>query len=404
MKILMIFHASPCPPELGPARRHFHMLRELVKRHDVSVVSFGAPEHRQAFLRQFGGICPEPAFVDNRLPSLADAIVRVACTLAGRSALVHGFTPKLQRELDRLAAKERFDLVICSTPFLTRYRLPAGVPAISDTHNVEWLVMQRAFRETRSFWRRVYYFLQTRSTRRAELAAAARVSALFTTSARDRDVFQKDLPRQRFFVAPNGVDTSAYTASVESEASDTLLFTGLMSYYPNAHGIAWFLDEIFPRIRAQAPQARLIIAGAKPPRWLKARGSEQIIVTGQVRDIRPMFGAAHVFVAPLRIGGGTRVKILEAMAMRRAVVATTLACEGLDVKHEDSVLMADTPQEFAEAVIRLLQNPAQRYALAGRGRALVLERYDWAAIGGELETALRSVAATGEAVAARIMR
>jgi glycosyltransferase involved in cell wall biosynthesis len=122
-------------------------------------------------------------------------------------------------------------------------------------------------------------------------------------------------------------------------------------------------------------------------------------VTGQVPDIRPFFARAQVFVAPLRIGGGTRVKILEAMAMRRPVVATSLACEGLDVTHGDSLMVADTPKEFAQAVIGLLRDEAARRALASRGRALIQARYDWAAIGAELEPALHAIARSHEAPA-----
>jgi glycosyltransferase involved in cell wall biosynthesis len=396
----MIFHASPCPPELGPARRHFHILREMVKRHDVSVLSFGAPEQRAPFMEQFGEACRDVVFVDNRSSRPVDTLIRLASTLTGRSALCHGFTRKLQRELDLLASKQRFDVVICSTPFLARYRLPANVPVIADTHNVEWLVMQRSFRETPSLWRKMYYFLQTRSTRSEELEAAARVSAVLTTSVHDLDVFRADLPRQRFFVTPNAVDVAAYTTSDEEPESCTMLFTGLMSYYANAHGIAWFLDEIFPRIKAVVPQARLIVAGARPSRWLKARSSEHVIVTGYVPDIRPFYAHAQVFIAPLRIGGGTRVKILEAMAMRRPVVATTLACEGLDVKHGETVLLADEPQNFADAVIRLFNDKSARIGFASRGRALVQARYDWAAIGAEMDATLQSVVRTSKAAAA----
>jgi glycosyltransferase involved in cell wall biosynthesis len=399
MNILMIFHASPCPPEFGPARRHFHMLRELLKRHEISVLSFGAPEQREAFLEQFGGACREAVFVDNRLPRAIDAMLRVARSLAGRSALRHGFTRMLQRELDRLAERNAFDLIICSIPFLAHYRLPSNVPVISDTHNVEWLVMQRSCRETRSLWRKIYYYLQTRSTRRDEVEAARRVSALMTTSVDDMEVFREALPNQPIFVTPNGVDVSAYGAPDEAGEPGSLLFTGLMSYYPNEHGIEWFLDEILPLIRLEAPGARLIVAGARPSRWLRARQSEHVVVTGQVPDIRPFFARAQVFVAPLRIGGGTRVKILEAMAMRRPVVATSLACEGLDVTHGDSLMVADTPKEFAQAVIGLLRDEAARRALASRGRALIQARYDWAAIGAELEPALHAIARSHEAPA-----
>jgi glycosyltransferase involved in cell wall biosynthesis len=164
-----------------------------------------------------------------------------------------------------------------------------------------------------------------------------------------------------------------------------------MSYYPNARGITWFLDDIFPRILAAEPEAHIIVAGAHPSRWLKKRVSDHVTVTGYVDDIRPYFARAQVFVVPLRIGSGTRVKILEAMAMRRPVVTTSIGCEGLDVVHGDSLLVADTEQEFADAVVRLLRDKRFRDSLASRGAALVRDRYDWDQIGAALDDAIHAV-------------
>lgn len=391
MKILMIFHAAPYPPELGPARRNYHLLTELLKRHDVTVLSFGTAEQERAFRLHFGNECGQVHFVANRRPAALSILTRLLLTISGGSALRLSHTRRLQGCLDLLAATDRFDLVFLSMPFLARYRLPIHTPSVTDAHNVEWVVMQRCFRETRSWWRKAYYFLQTRHTRREEVEAAARVNAVLTTSHSDLETFRSSLPLQRHHVVPNGVDFSAYPAQLPAPEPLTLLFTGLMSYYPNEHGIEWFLDEIFPRIRAVVPETRLTIAGARPSRRLKARASEHVRVTGYVPRIADYMARAEVVVAPLRIGGGTRVKILEAMAMRRPVVATALACEGLAVAPDDSVLIADTPKAFADSVIRLLRDRSLCERIAIRGYALVTERYQWNAIGSELDEVLQSV-------------
>src|SRR6185436_19294563 len=250
MKILMIFHAAPYPPELGPARRNYHLLTELLKRHDVTVLSFGTAEQERAFRLHFGNECGQVHFVAHRRPAAFRILMRILLTISGGSALRHSHTRRLQECLDQLAATERFDLVFLSMPFLARYRLPTHSPSVTDAHNVEWVVMQRCCRETPSWWRKAYYFLQTRHTRHEEVDAASRVNAVLTTSHSDLETFRSSLPFQRHHVVPNGVDFSAYPAQFPGPEPSTLLFTGLMSYYPNGHGIEWFLNEIFPRIRA----------------------------------------------------------------------------------------------------------------------------------------------------------
>ena len=391
MRILMVLHAAPYPPDLGPGRRHYHLLRELLKRHEISVLSFGTPEQRLAFLAHFGSACKRVCFVDNRHPRIFKLLTAFLRTVAGRSAIHFPGCARLRRALDGLINETNCDLILCSIPFLVQCALARGVPVISDTHNVEWLVLHRSCRETRSLWRKLYYFLQARNTRRAETALAGRVQAMLTTSACDRRIFKEQLPSQHVFVIPNGLDLRAYPASPVESEPHTLLFTGLMSYYPNEQGITWFLDDIFPRILDVEPQTHLIVAGANPSRRLQKRASTHVTVTGYVEDIVPYFARAQVFIVPLRIGGGTRVKILEAMAMRRPIVATTIGCEGLDVVHGDSLLIADTAQKFADAVVHLLRDKGARDSLTSRGAALVRDRYDWNKIGVELDHAIRAV-------------
>lgn len=391
MRILLVLHASPFPPELGPARRHYHVLRELMKRHEVSVLSFGSVAQCQAFMKHFDGICRDAAFVDNGRHPATEALLRIWYTMTGRSELRHILHRSMQRAMDRLAAQPAFDVVLCSFPLFGHYRLPRGSVLVSDAHNVEHDVLERMWRQTDCLWRRIYYFAQARCTRRDEIATASRFDALLLTSGRDLELFRRHLPAQRFFVIPNGIEFPHYTPLPEAAEPNTLLFTGLMSYYPNEHAVLWFLDEVFPRIRAQIPDARLLVVGARPSRAMRARALADVIVTGYVPDVRPYFARAQAVVIPLRIGGGTRVKALEAMALGRPIVSTTLGCEGLDVTHETTALLADTACSFEDAVVRVLRDPALRARLSARAHELVRERYDWAVIGEELDRVLTSL-------------
>jgi glycosyltransferase involved in cell wall biosynthesis len=401
MNILMVFHAPPFPPDLGPSRRHFHELSELLDRgHRVSVLSYGCDEDRRRFIGHFGSRCLRVRFVPLHV-SRADKLARRAWAFArGRSDLARLLTRRLQRALDEMVAADQFDVVSFSTTMLGGLRLPTGVPMVGDTHNIEFDNLRRAFDETRGRALRAYFRLQAALTRREETRYTRRFHIVCTTSARDRRVLQAAVPGARIEVVPNGVALDAFTPEPRDPEPGTLLFTGLMSYYPNAHGIRRFLDEVFPRIERHVPAARALVVGAEPPPALARMAGPRVEITGYVPDVRPYLRRAQVYVVPLHIGGGTRVKVLQAMAAAVPVVSTTLGCEGLDVEDGRHVLLADDAETFAEAVVRLLGDARLREALARRAREHV-RRYDWGAVGDLLNDVFSAAARMRTADAAR---
>jgi glycosyltransferase involved in cell wall biosynthesis len=191
-------------------------------------------------------------------------------------------------------------------------------------------------------------------------------------------------------VIPTGVDTKYFAPRPASaQASRRIVFTGSMDWLPNSDGVVYFCHEILPLIRRAEPDTTFTIVGRSPtPAVRRLVENEGIEVTGRVEDVRPYLQNAAVYVVPLRIGGGTRLKIFEAMAAGRAVVSTTIGAEGLPTEHGRHLLLADTPRDFADAVITLLRDPATRSAIEAEGRALVTGRYDWSAAAGHLEAAL----------------
>jgi glycosyltransferase involved in cell wall biosynthesis len=184
-------------------------------------------------------------------------------------------------------------------------------------------------------------------------------------------------------IVPNGVDTDFFTPGTDPVDPNRLVFTGAIDYRPNTDGVLYFCAEILPRIHAAEPGATFAIVGRTPPRQVR-RLAHRVLVTGTVPDVRPWMRQAAVFVVPLRVGSGTRLKILEAMATGCAVVSTSLGCEGLEVAPGEDILIGDTPETFAEQVVRCLRDPDLRAQLGARGRALVERRYRWEAIGEEL--------------------
>jgi glycosyltransferase involved in cell wall biosynthesis len=198
---------------------------------------------------------------------------------------------------------------------------------------------------------------------------------LLTTSERDLEIFKKDLPQKKMCTIPNGTDLHYFAPQQTCPEPMTMVFTGLMNYYPNDHGALYFLEKVFPLILSSVPGARIFIVGAKPSRRLQRHASKNVIITGFVEDVRPFVARAQISVIPILIGGGTRLKALESMAMKKPIVSTTIGCEGINLMHEDSALFADTAEDFAKAVVRLFDDASLRARLAQKAYANVVEQY-----------------------------
>ena len=199
------------------------------------------------------------------------------------------------------------------------------------------------------------------------------------------------------FVIQNGVDLSFLEPQLVEPEPKTMVFTGKMSHYPNIHGISYFLDEVFPRILSEEPSARLYVVGAYPSREMLRRASDRVIVTGFVEDVRPYMARGEVYIIPLLIGGGIRGKALEAMAMKKPIVSTSIGCEGINLKHEDSALFADAPEDFAAAVLRLFKDKALCTKLGQKAYENVVEGYNWKAKGEEIDRLYQTVVQNGVA-------
>jgi glycosyltransferase involved in cell wall biosynthesis len=384
VKLLMVFHAPPCPPDLGPARRHYHELDQFLSRgHSVSVLSYGTAADEARFTECFGRRVAGARFVRLHRWPAEKACRRVWHLACGRSDLARLRTAAMQRALDETVAADHYDVAWFSTTMLGALRLPQHLPLVGDTHNVEFDNLRRAFEQTPPGLLREYFRIQSALTRREETAYARKFDIVCATSERDRAILRAAAPGVRIELAPNGVDLDAHPPRSGAGTRGTLVFTGLMSYYPNAHGVRWFVDEILPRIRKEVPSARVLIVGAQPPKDI-AGMHPGVVATGYVPDVRPYLTRAQAFIVPLKIGGGTRVKALQAMAMGVPVVSTSLGIEGLGIRDREHALVADDADAFARAAVTLLQTPAVGWRLAQRAAAHV-RQFDRTRIGEELE-------------------
>jgi polysaccharide biosynthesis protein PslH len=270
---------------------------------------------------------------------------------------------------------------------------PITIPAVVFTHNVEAEILERQARISSGLWRIVWRD-QARKMRAFEKAALRRFDYAIAVSVRDADRLKKAYGLGQVAAIDTGVDLDFYgysspaTAAAFSPAEGTVVFTGAMDWRPNIDAVEFLMEEIWPRVIAARPGARAVIVGRNPSAALalKARKNRLAFAfTGFVEDIRPYVAASHVYAIPLRAGSGTRIKVFEAMAMGRPVVSTRIGVEGLEVTPEEHYLAADRPDEFAEAILRLLGDAELRARLAGSARRLLERRFSWAHVARQVE-------------------
>jgi len=309
-----------------------------------------------------------------------------------------------RRRLSRLLESRTFDLIVCDFLF-PAVNLPTHLPcpAVIFTHNVESEIWRRHATTKTGAVGRLLYGRQYQRMLRYEGRTLARFDGILAVSDADRQMFAGRYPDTKaipMYIVPTGVDTDYFRPSGTPSHPAELVFTGSMDWLPNQDAMRYFCRHILPRVRAEEPAVRLTIVGRSPtPAVLSLAKEAGVEVTGRVDDVRPYMNDAAVYVVPLRIGGGTRLKIFEAMAMGKAVVSTTVGAEGLPVVDGEHLLIADEPGSFADAIGRLIRDVGQRERLGSAARDLVLERYDWSAVAGALEdplTRLASGQARGE--------
>jgi polysaccharide biosynthesis protein PslH len=391
MRILALGSELPFPPVSGGKARTYHLLQALSGEHEITLVTF-----TDSYRQQSDG--PHPPFpievvtVPYHNPPLyaqmygsdreqSEAAYRILMREAGEPWFVSCYAcPMMERTLECIL-RRGFDLILIEHTFMGRFlpALPRDLPKVLDLHNVHSLMSLREA-ESKTGEEKQRLIWEARRTRRFEQKACAACQACWVCS--DAEVYAaRDLLGVRhLFVIPNGVDTSAWVTAEGPTVPGSVLFTGTMNYEPNVEAASFFTAEILPRIRAVIPAAKFHIVGTKPTQQVSAMASEDVVVHGEVPDMRPYFYQAEVVVVPLLHGGGTRVKILEAAACGKAIVTTTLGAEGLSLRPGDDALFAESPEAFADAVIQLLSDASGRMWI-GRNARHVAEQYDWSSIG-----------------------
>jgi sugar transferase (PEP-CTERM/EpsH1 system associated) len=403
MKLLWLNAGLLLPLDKGGKLRTWHVMRHLATHHSITYVSFADPadekQHREGMVEVCNSLVTvarrdagkgSPRFYLDAARHLVDPLPYAVSKY--RSDEYAG-------RVQYLLQHGGFDVLVADfLPPVVNLPKSIPVPAVLFTHNVESEIWRRHVANASNLLSRQLLKQQWKRMLRFEREALTRFDLVLAVSDTDRETFSRLYPgalRRPVRVIPTGVDTAYFTPATGGERHAHLVFTGSMDWLPNEDGMVHFVREILPLIRRAEPDVTLSIVGRAPTPAVQRLAHEAgVEVTGRVDDVRPHIAAASVYVVPLRIGGGTRLKIFEAMSMAKAVVSTTIGAEGLPVTPDRDIVIADEPARFADAVIRLIRDDDARRQIERAARQLVVQKYDWAAVARDFEAALD--AARGE--------
>ena len=405
LDVLVVSPMAPSPPRFGAQARTHGLLSNLAKSHELAaLVLHDNDETPRASGPAMQSYCREVTFVRN--PHVASGWRRRALQarswLSRQSYQRHLFAvPAFQAALDQVLGSRRFDVIFVCLPYLAHYRLrrsPPGTVApavVIDSHDIGYDLARQVAASRAPLGQRVHASFNWPKLAREELAAYNTADGVCVCSVADQKRLATDAPSATTVVIPNAADVEHLQPRRSDPAPDgrTVLFFGLLATVPNVDGVRYFLREIWPLIIAARPDARFVVIGADPAPAILAHAGPGVTIVGPVDDLRPHLSAASVVVVPLRLGSGTRLKILEAWAMARPVVSTSLGAEGLGAMPGRHLLIADDPRDFARSVLRVLGEPGLAGELGRAGRALVTERYSWGAAAGTLDVFFRRVLA-----------
>ena len=396
MKILFLSLRCPYPPHRGDRIRSYNFIKQLSKQHAVTLVYFAESETDIESAKHLEPFCERIEWVRfHRSFALLNAGVH--CLSKHPLQLHYWYTPQMQRRINALLTQERFELIHAQLfrmgQYVTEVQGPTKVLDLCDSLALN--LSRRAELESNPWLakikldctpKRFLVKLEEKRVRRYEVDIMKAFDCGTVVARFDRDYLLAQDDSLNLSIVPMGVDLGYFQPNPITQPAPMLLFTGTMNYFPNADAAIYFCDEVFPRIRERHPEACFYVVGNQPSEPVKRlEAHEGVTVTGYVPDVRPYFEKASVFVAPLRAGSGIQTKNLEAMAMGVPVVTTSVGAMGLEADIGKELLVADTPADFAEQVIHLLDNIRLRKTLAQTARTRVENSYSWEAIGERLK-------------------
>jgi len=392
MNVLILDEWLPSMRDCGKSIRSFALLAPLAQKHRITYLAHvdgtAQPDNvRKMEEAGFEVVCVPRRKLYGSLPAILLGAVPALFDRLPISVRRH-FSPDYAAAVRKLVTERKFDLVHVEwthygvyLPFIER------LPSFVCTHNVEFLSWKRFVKATRNPVKKMLGLHEAAKLYRFEKESYRRADGLSVVSDEDAKIVRTEFGVDDVCVIPNGVDIAAYDEMPNMPKPNHLVYCGSMDVFVNQDAVTYFIKGIFPLILKRKPETTLTVIGRNPPPWLLAMRNERIRFTGVLADVRQPLKEGAVEIVPLRIAGGSRLKILEAFAAKVPVLSTTIGAEGLAVEHEKNVILADTPEDFAGRCIRLLDDEALRKSLAAEGRRLVDEQYDWSRLSPPVEAA-----------------
>lgn len=401
MRILMVTAAFPYPLASGGAIRTFGILHGLHQAgHQLTLLSF-IDNDLQPENTPLSGYCEAihlvPAPQRNKIDRLKTLLLSTQADISTRFK-----SDAFERKLRDLLTSQKFDLIqfeaiesVAYLPLAKRIQPTAKI--CFDTFNAEYMLQRKIYEIDRTSLKRlpaaIYSFLQVGRIKRFEGEMCRLADCVIAVSEEDAELLRDFRPDKKIYMMQSGVFVEDYrtTDLRVNLPENSLVFTGKMDYRPNVDAMLWFTSEILPRVKASVPEVQMYIVGQKPSASLEALDDANIHITGWVDSTIPYLHEATVYIAPLRMGSGTRLKLLEAMSSGCAIVATTLASAGLHSETKEGMIVEDDAQAFASAIVSLLRDPSKRAQLGNIAREEVKKRYDWSALIHQLLNAYKDI-------------
>jgi polysaccharide biosynthesis protein PslH len=397
MKILWVKTDFLHPTTRGGQIRTLEMLRQLHKKHEVHYVAFDDPLNPEGVRRSNEYATQVYPVSHNIVPKRSLKFARQLVSGLYSPIPVAGmrYQSRAMRDtIARLLSEHEFDAKVCD--FLSpSINIPDMSGWVLFQHNIETIIWERHAESGRTMLHRAYFGIQARRMLEWERSVCRAASHVITVSDVDKQIVRERFGVGRVSSIPTGVDIEYFERPPAPARRYDLVFVGSMDWMPNIDGVRWFFDEVLALIRLKKPDCRVVIVGRRPPPSIAAEADDSLItITGTVPDVRPFLWESAISIVPLRVGGGTRLKIFEAMAAGTPVVSTTIGAEGLPVSDGSTIRIADTAPKFASECLDLLDNQTARTALADRALELIRAKFSWGQVADQFEQTLRSVHAS----------
>jgi len=388
MKVLWLSHILPYPPKGGVSQRSYNLIKEISKTHKIYLIAINQKKLLSSInqiekaVKELKKFCYEVEVIN--LP-VNKSFIALKSFFSKRPYTANWLNfPEVRYAIRKFIKKYKFDLVHFDSIDLGEYiNEVETLPKVLNHHNIESHMMFRRFIKEKNILKKIYFFQEAIKLKNYEKKICPKFDYNLTVSELDKERLLKICHDIKIEVIPNGVDIEYFKPKNNKFEPKTLIFAGGMSWYPNRDAMLFFCKKIWPVLKKRWPDVKMTIIGRNPPKYILklAQQDSNLIVTGFVDDVRPYLEKAHVYVCPIRDGGGTKLKILDALAMGKPIVAHPIAVEGIDVEVEKHIFLAKKPSEFVQQIERLLDDIGLCHSLSKQDRELVVKKYDFKKIG-----------------------